>query len=595
MKAIMVMFDSLSRRMLKPYSNLEVETPNFERLSKRAATFDNFFVGSLPCMPVRRELHTGRYNFLHRTWGPLEPYDVSMPEMLKKSGVYTHLVTDHMHYFDDGGATYHKRYNSWEVFRGQAADSWVSKMQDPEIPPHVDTMRKHTHKTWWKDYWKNHNKIKEENYYPQIATFDAGMQFLENNVNEDNWFIQIETFDPHEPFDVPDEFKYLYEKEGDYKGPFFNLPSYGVVLEEKDKVDHCANLYKALITMCDRSLGRILDFMDKNDMWKDTMLIVNCDHGLMVGEKDWWAKSVMPCYNEVSQLPFYLYDPRSKKSGRRKSLAQTIDIPATLVDFFGLEIPEQMQGKSMLPIVENDTPIREYGLFGYHSSFINIVDNDGHIYMRASHNLGNTPCFEYTLMPTGRNSFFSVERLSKGELSPAFNFTKGLQLMKYPAESKLGAPIFCNSFQYGNLLWDLNTDPEQLSPLDNPELEAKLINALIQEMKNNDAPDEQYNRVGLDANHLYSKNDVEKMRQEQKTVHENLLKDFNWEQDAITLFIALAGIMKDPEIEDARQYLKMASVDNFIKYDTVIELVNKKYVKNKEAGKYFITKLMRNL
>lgn len=595
MKAIMVMFDSLSRRMLKPYTNLDIETPNFERLSKRATTFDNFFAGSLPCMPARREVHTGRYNFLHRTWGPLEPYDDSMPEMLKKSGIYTHLVTDHMHYFDDGGATYHKRYNSWEVFRGQAADSWVAQIKEPEIPPHVDTMRKHTHPTWWKDYWKNHNKMKAENYYPQIATFNAGMKFIEDNINEDNWFIQIETFDPHEPFDMPDEFKYLYEQEGDYTGDFFNLPSYGVVLEDKEKVIHCQNLYKSLITMCDRSLGRLLDFMDKNNMWEDTMLIVNCDHGLMVGEKDWWAKSVMPCYNEVSQLPFYLYDPRSKQSGRRKSLAQTIDIPATLLDFFGLEIPKQMQGKSMLPIVENDTPIRNYGLFGYHASFINLVDNDGHIYMRAAQQLGNTPCFEYTLMPTGRNGFFSIDRLSQGELVDGFDFTKGLKLMKYPAESKLGAPIFCNSFQYGNLLWDLNIDAEQLAPVDNAELEASLINAMIQEMKYNDAPAEQYIRVGLNSEHTYTKEDVEKMRQEQKTVKEELLKGFKWEQEALTLFIALAGIMTDDEMNNAREYLKTTSNKDFITYELVVSLVNQKYVKNKEAGKYFITKLMRNL
>jgi len=595
MKAIMVMFDSLSRRMLKPYANVDVQTPNFDRLAKRATTFDNFFAGSLPCMPARREVHTGRYNFLHRTWGPLEPFDVSMPEILKKNGIYTHLVTDHMHYFDDGGSTYHKRYSSWEVFRGQASDSWVAKLEAPEIPPHVDTMRKHTHPTWWRDYWKNHNKIKEENYYPQVATFDAGMKFLQDNINEDDWFIQIETFDPHEPFDMPDEFKYLYEKEGEYAGDFFNLPSYGIVLENKEQVDHCANLYKSLITMCDKSLGRILDFMDAHNMWKDTMLIVNCDHGLMVGEKDWWAKSVMPCYNEVAQLPFYLYDPRCKKSGRRQSLAQTIDIPATLLEFFGLDIPAQMQGKSMLPIVENDRPIREYGLFGYHGSFINLVDNQGHVYMRASQNIGNTPCSEYTLMPTGRNGFFSIDCLSKGELSRDFDFTKGLKLMKYPADSKLGAPIFCNSFQYGNLLWDLNADPEQIAPLDDTELEATMINALIQEMKSNDAPIEQFARVGLDREHIYTKEDVVAMRQKQKTIEADLIDGFEWEQEASTLFVALAGIMTDTQIYDAREYLKTNSENNLIKYDTIVELVHKKYVNNKEAGKYFITKLMRNL
>ena len=75
-------------------------------------------------MPARRELHTGRYNFLHRAWGPLEPFDDSMPRMLTENGVYSHLISDHYHYWEDGGATYHNRYSSWEIVRGQEGDKW---------------------------------------------------------------------------------------------------------------------------------------------------------------------------------------------------------------------------------------------------------------------------------------------------------------------------------------------------------------------------------------------------------------------------------------------------------------------------------------
>jgi hypothetical protein len=81
MRAIMVMFDSLNRHMLPPYGAEWVHAPNFERLYERTVTFDNSYVGSMPCMPCRRELHTGRYNFLHRSWGPLEPFDDSVPEI----------------------------------------------------------------------------------------------------------------------------------------------------------------------------------------------------------------------------------------------------------------------------------------------------------------------------------------------------------------------------------------------------------------------------------------------------------------------------------------------------------------------------------
>lgn len=148
MKTIMLMFDSLSKRMLPQYGNQYVYAPHFKSLSERMCVFDNFYAGSLPCMPARRELHTGRYNFLHRSWGPIEVFDDSMPEILKKNGIYSHLVSDHLHYWGDGGATYHTRYSSWECVRGQVADTWVPEVKLPDVPEHIPTMREFTHKEW---------------------------------------------------------------------------------------------------------------------------------------------------------------------------------------------------------------------------------------------------------------------------------------------------------------------------------------------------------------------------------------------------------------------------------------------------------------
>ena len=80
MRAVMVMYDSLNRRMLPPYgADPAIHAPNFVRLAQRTVTFDTCYAGSMPCMPARREMHTGRHNFLHRSWGPLEPFDDSVP------------------------------------------------------------------------------------------------------------------------------------------------------------------------------------------------------------------------------------------------------------------------------------------------------------------------------------------------------------------------------------------------------------------------------------------------------------------------------------------------------------------------------------
>ena len=116
--------------MLGPYGGTRVPTPNFDRLAKRSVTFDKHYVGSLPCMPARRDILTGRLNFLHRSWGPLEPFDNAFPELLHQAGIYSHLITDHFHYWEDGGATYHTATtatSSCAARRATAGRRWCSR------------------------------------------------------------------------------------------------------------------------------------------------------------------------------------------------------------------------------------------------------------------------------------------------------------------------------------------------------------------------------------------------------------------------------------------------------------------------------------
>ena len=172
----------------------------------------------MPCMPARRELHTGRYNFLHRSWGPLEPFDDSMPQMLKQNGVYTHLVSDHQHYWEDGGATYHTRYNSWEISRGQEGDVWKGQVKDPDMSHVRHRDPKITQRQIFKNIGQdlvrqdqvNRTYMEKEADMPQAVTFRYGLDFIDKNHQDDNWFLQIETFDPHEPFFSSERFRQLY-------------------------------------------------------------------------------------------------------------------------------------------------------------------------------------------------------------------------------------------------------------------------------------------------------------------------------------------------------------------------------------------------
>ncbi|MEM7535157.1 MAG: sulfatase-like hydrolase/transferase, partial [Chloroflexota bacterium] len=154
---------------------------------------------------------------------------------------------------------------------------------------------------------------------------------------------QIETFDPHEPFFSHQKHKDHYPH--DYDGPHFDWPNYGRVTEPPEQVKHGRYEYAAVLSLCDEQLGRVLDIMDEFEMWEDTMLIVYTDHGFLLGEHEWWGKLVQPWYNENAHTPMFMWDPRTAIAGeRRQSLVQLIDIPATLLDYFGCPLPQDMQG-----------------------------------------------------------------------------------------------------------------------------------------------------------------------------------------------------------------------------------------------------------
>ena len=180
--------------------------------------------GSMPCMPTRRELHTEGQNFYIGLshWN----LDDSMPEILKENGVYTHLVSDHYHYWEDGGATYHTRYNTWEGVRGQEGDPWKGEVKDPEIPDHLGGRKS----VLWRQDWVNRKYMQTMEKHPQTLTFDLGLEFIKTNRDQDNWFLQIEAFDPHEPFFTHDKYKKMYPH--DYNGPHFDWPGINQLMNQ---------------------------------------------------------------------------------------------------------------------------------------------------------------------------------------------------------------------------------------------------------------------------------------------------------------------------------------------------------------------------
>lgn len=578
MKAILLMYDSLNLQMLSPYGCQWTHTPNFQRLARKSVMFMNHYAGSLPCIPARRELHTGRYNFMHRSWGPLEPFDDSMPEILKNNGIYSHLVSDHCHYWEDGGATYHTRYSSWEIIRGQEGDPWKATpelirgegtVQNLDAQYFCGTNMQH------KRDRANRVFMDCEEKMPMAITFREGLDFLDRNGREDNWFLQIECFDPHEPFYTQQRYKDMYPH--DYQGPDLDWPPYHHVTEDSATACHLKLQYAALLSMCDHYLGKLLDKMDELDLWKDTMLIVNTDHGYLLGEHGWWSKVVMPVYDEICRTPLFVHDPRFQSDGqRRDQLAQLIDIPATLLEFFGLPLPADMQGRPLRAVIEENKQIREYALFGIHGAHVNVTDGR-YVYMKAPRSESNQPLYEYTLMPTHMRCRFGVEELQKAELVPPMTFTKNCPMMRIPCSCKSNSDDFSkllleegneasrhidnnslvNAANFGDKLFDLASDPHQEKNLCNVVVETSMANLLVRAMKENDCPAEQFERLGLPSDRQITEKDIQELHErDQSNLQPQILKDYIWDRCAINTYRALMRFIVPQKRKVAQEKLE---------------------------------------
>ncbi|ALD66483.1 sulfatase [Spiroplasma cantharicola] len=505
MRAVILMFDTLTRKYLPNYGNDWVHAPNFKRLGEKTITFDNFYAGSMPCMPARREIHTGRYNFLHRSWGQLEPFDNSIFEHLKNNNIYTHLTTDHWHYWEDGGGTYHTRYNTWEGYRGQEYDQWIpaayGKNHDQ---PHENGLNTSfdpstTEEKWnFLKYGKSNlaHLTQEDTSYSSVQTMLSGIDFLKGHKELDNWLLQIECFDPHEPFVMPQKYRDIYG--ATYTDNIPNWPKYSHYDEEKESenVKKLQIEYAALISMIDEYLGKILDYFDENDLWKDTMLIVNTDHGFLTGEHNFVGKSSSPWYDELIHTPFFLHIPEfANMDGKRfDKLCQTIDIAPTILEYFNMKDDFDRDGNSIYEALRKDKNNHKEILFGINGGHVNIYDGK-YVYMKAAKDEKNSPNTQYTLNFNFMKGFLPDIFLNDMQYVKGTRFSNWMPMMKFNLDIPL---LSANSFKYGNLLFDLENDPNQLNPLKDKKIEQMMIEKMVKKMKTVDAPLETYQRIGLD-------------------------------------------------------------------------------------------------
>jgi arylsulfatase A-like enzyme len=504
MKAVFLLFDSLNRHALTCYDGAAPATPNFDRLAARSVVFDRHYVGSLPCMPARRDIQTGRLNFLHRGWGPLEPFDHSVAELLRDSGVYTHLITDHYHYFEDGGAGFHGRFSSWEFIRGQEKDKWR-----PAIKPAVDRYRDRFHERQHDfapdinsklPYYVNREYLEARDEFPLAQCFASANEFLDRHHADDRWMLHLECFDPHEPFFAPERF--IKDAPEALGGRVFDWPSYGHCDLDPALLAGLRARYFALVSACDHYLGALLDAFDRHDLWRDTFLIVSTDHGLLLGEKEFLGKNRPPFYNEVAHIPLLVAPPTAAGSAARRAstLTQTTDLGPTLLDVFGLPAPAEMTGRSLLTVLAQDDPGRgERGcIFGQFGAAINFTDGR-YVYFLYPREPFDEGLYQYTLMPMHMRTYFERQEFDGAQAVGALRFTRGYPVWRLPVHRDAKANMVRRYplLDARTALFDLATDPQQRAPIRRPDVEARIRRAMAALLREHEAPAEVFERYGL--------------------------------------------------------------------------------------------------
>ncbi|MEF2074625.1 sulfatase [Consotaella aegiceratis] len=503
MRTIFVLFDSLNRSAVGAYGSDAVKTPNFDRFAGRAVTFDRHYVGSMPCIPARRDMHTGRLNFMHRSWGPMEPYDNSFAEILRQNGVYTHLVSDHLHYFEDGGHGFHTKFSSYDFIRGQEYDPWVAMVEPP-----IERLRQRFDERHYGagtrskqlQHAINRDVMPEEKDFPGPRCFASAFDFLDRNRAADDWFLMLECFDPHEPFHAPERFKAAYQT--GYNGKVLDWPHYQRVVESPEEIAEIRANYAALVAMCDVYFGRLLDYLDRHDMWKDTCVVLSTDHGFLLSEHGWWGKCRMPYYEEISHIPLMIHHPdHADQAGtRRRGVTQTTDLMPTFLGIHGCAVPEEVRSHSLLPMLgDAEQTERTSAVFGIFSGPIGVTDGEWVLYHYPP-DIRQEGLVEYTLVPNHMTAPFTIEELRTARLAPPFDFTKGAPLLGIDAlkDAKRVPNNDGISFEDpGTQLYHLGRDPAQEHPIEDEAVSQRLYRGMLRELRAHDSPAEIYDWYGL--------------------------------------------------------------------------------------------------
>lgn len=354
---------------LSCYGSRLIQTPHIDRIANEGMRFDNSFCTNALCAPARATLLTGKYAHLNgmlsnpgESTGEANPpaFDASqetIARIFKRHGYQTGMV-----------GKWHLPANPGEV----GFDYFVFKRGAGG--PYYDP----------KGYLRNtslgSNEIHEVSYPGYITDNMTDLAIEGMQQFKQPFFMMMQFFNDHRPFDPPHKYEHIYD---DVRipepGTFYDdyslraapareakvrvafMPDYSPPAELTERQRQQWNYQKfmkhflATLRSQDDNVGRLLDYLEKCGLAENTIVVYTTDHGFFLGDHGWFDKRFM--YDQAIRVPWMIRYPGTITPGSvSKDWVVNIDDAPTALDLAGLPIPEDMQGRSLVPVLQGKTP-----------------------------------------------------------------------------------------------------------------------------------------------------------------------------------------------------------------------------------------------
>jgi len=364
-----VVSDTLRAANLGCYGSKDTRTPNIDAFASGATVFDAAYPESLPTMPVRRALHTGRRAYPFRDyrpvpwdivylpgWQPMDGGEDNLAEHLVAKGYHTGFVTDTLPYFAPG-MNFTRGFLQWDSIRGQQQDRWRSpqavtdeqlrRFGDPSEMRRNETLLYHV---------ANTADVRCEEDTTTARVFRWAMRFLEDNRNAQPFYLLVDAFAPHEPWDPPRSYFAMYADPD--AGPAVPFLPYARHLGglERDQVDRAVAGYRGLVSLVDTWFGRFMETLERLNLADNTLVALISDHGTNFAENpdDVVGKPSFALFPAVMQIPLLVRAPG--RACRRRPIGELVynhDLVATLYHYADAESEQGIDGRSLRPLLED--------------------------------------------------------------------------------------------------------------------------------------------------------------------------------------------------------------------------------------------------